>query len=252
MADALAPQGREGGAARWGKLKPGHLEAREICGAAAGRNVTETYWEVYWHPPKSVDDSYPLISVTFAPMVHTSSHIPGHSIIPQGHGHTGAPFLSPCHVVSLLLCNFFPPLSLFPEENVSPVASTVSVRGLNNLFHVWLMFRVSVVPGGFQEFQPLHPQQWRHLRECRRHHNQTLPEFAFHLEGTGMDVSCEDEKQGRQTSCRWSSEQIIVQNSRAKQMHAGDWKSDDDREDEGVRECKRGKEREPEWEEWRE
>lgn len=32
-----------------------------------------------------------------------------------------------------------------------------------------------------------------------------------------------------------------MQNSRAEQMHAGDWKSDDDREDEGVRECKRGK-----------
>lgn len=157
VADALAPQGREGGAGRLRTLKPGHLEAREICGAAAWRNVIETHWEVFWHLPTRVDDSYPLISVTFAPMVHTSSHIPCHSIIPQGHGHTGAHFLSPCHVVSLLLCNFSP-LSSFPEENVSPVAPLVSVSGLNNLFHVWLMFRVSAVPGGFQEFQPLHPQ----------------------------------------------------------------------------------------------
>lgn len=128
VADALAPQGREGGAGRLRTLKPGHLEAREICGAAPWRNVIETHWEVFWHLPTRVDDSYPLISVTFAPMVHTSSHIPCHSIIPQGHGHTGAHFLSPCHVVSLLLCNFSPPLLIPRRKRVSRCSTSQCQR----------------------------------------------------------------------------------------------------------------------------
>lgn len=68
------------------------------------------------------DDSYPSISVTFAPAAHTSSHTPPLSAC-HPHGVTvmlALPLPSVCHVVSLLLCNFLlfflPLFSSFPER----------------------------------------------------------------------------------------------------------------------------------------
>lgn len=67
-------------------------------------------------------DSYPSISVTFAPAAHTSSHTPPLSAC-HPHGVTvmlALPLPSVCHVVSLLLCNFLlfflPLFSSFPER----------------------------------------------------------------------------------------------------------------------------------------
>lgn len=218
VADALAPRGRGGGAGRWGELKAGHLEAREICGAAAGRNVIETHWEGFQAPPQK---SRRLLSADLSHLCTHGTHVLTHPpVTPSSHRVTAMlalPFF--LRVMSSPSCSVIfspPPLSSFPEENASPVAPPVTVRRLNNLFHVWLTFRVSVVPGGFQEFQPLHPQQWRHLRECRRLQKPTLPEISFHLEGTGTLVSCEGGKtrKGRRAADEARSE-LLCKNSRA-------------------------------------
>lgn len=71
-------------------------------------------------------DSYPSISVTFAPAAHTSSHTPPPSarqpVIPTGSRSCWRSLSPLCHVVSLLLCNFLllffflPLFSSFPER----------------------------------------------------------------------------------------------------------------------------------------
>lgn len=86
------------------------------------------------------DDSYPSISVTFAPAAHTSSHTHPLSAC-HPHGVTvmlALPLPSVCHVVSPLLCNFLlffsSSLLVVPGKNVSPVAPPLGVRGLNSPF----------------------------------------------------------------------------------------------------------------------
>lgn len=242
VADALAPQGREGGAGRWGKLKPGHLEAWEVCGAAAGRNVNETRWEVFWHLPKRVDDSYPLISVTFAPTGHTSSRIPCHSIIPQGHGHAGSPSCYLCHVVSPLLCNFFPPL-LFPGKKSVSRRSTSQCQGAKQLISMSDSCSESqrCLKDSKDSSLCTHNSDatWGNTVDIITKHFLYSP-FIWKEHESLFHVRMKNKKRKVQMKLRadW-----LCKTAALGRLHAGDWKSDDDREDEGARECKRGKER---------
>lgn len=54
------------------------------------------------------------------------------------------------------------------------------------------------MPKGFQEFQPLRPQVWRHLRECHRHHTKHfLHTLRVHL-SSGSNMN-------RCFLCRWKT-----------------------------------------------
>lgn len=183
VADALAPRSGEDGWRRRTQRKmreanrPTVWRRRTIWSLCSRKECHHPHW-IFWHLPKQRHkrEGAWCLSLDLSHLCTHSTHIITHLLSachPAG-SRSSWRSISVCHVVSLLLCNFlfFFFLSSFPERMCLLFLYQLVSGGKTTHFSVWLSYRLSEVPEGFQEFQLLHPQLWRYLRECHTDHTR--------------------------------------------------------------------------------